>query len=171
MDSNRKPPSSGDSKGHRELYTLVAQHWHHELVNADASDEWLTLQASAAPSIVRKLIIELKQKSEVCHDLLRCRLVDLNLSLNKDEAFSIKDTMAQPYGLLGKLEELYTTNAMLTGKSEELIATMRKLQDGRTASLLARMRNIQLERHQLYERFFQPGYIGFSASTKSFGDN
>jgi len=171
MDSNRKCPSGGDSKAHRELYNMVAQHWHQEVVNADASDEWLTQHAAAAPSVVRKLIFELKQKSEVCHELLRYRLTDLNLNLNKDEAFSIIDPTEQPYGLLGKLEELYTTNAMLTGKSEELIATMRKLEDGRTASLITRMRNIQLERHKLYERFFQPGYIGFQASNDAFGEN
>lgn len=171
MNYDNPSASNNENPSQRELYHLVAKHWHHELVNADAADEWLMQQASSAPSIVRKLILELKQKSEICHDLLRCRLADLNLGLNETEAFSIIEPTLQPYGLMGKLEELYTTNAMLTGRSEELISTMRKLQDGRTASLLARMRNIQLERHQLYARFFQPGHISFKASIKGFGDN
>ncbi|MFK8054997.1 MAG: hypothetical protein AB8F78_02655 [Saprospiraceae bacterium] len=167
---NRSPDPNGSSRAdHRALYCLVAKHWHEELVNADVSDEWLTQHAGDAPAIVRKLILELKQKSEVCHELLRNRLTDLNLGLKEDEAFSKLRPGVQLYGLMGKLEELYTSNAMLTGRSEELIASMRGVQDGRTASLLARMRNIQLDRHKLYARFFQPGHSNVEVTKRDFG--
>jgi len=169
-DPRKMKSSSSESKGnpennHRSLYQRVAKHWQDELINSDTSDEWLTQHSSSSPSIVRKLIMELKQKSEVCHELLRTRLSDLNLALKEDEAFTAISKEIHPYGLMGKLEELYTNNSMLTGRSEELIAKLRGVQDDRTASLMARMRNIQLERHQLYSRFFQPGHVAFEKST------
>ncbi len=166
---NSKSNSNNHNATHRVLYFKVAKHWHDELVNSDTSDEWLTEHGNASHAIVRKLTHELKQKSETCHELLRTRLADLNLGLNEDEAFFELQEGIQPYGIFGKLEELYSSNSILIGKTEELIVAMRDIQDDRTASLLARMRNLQLERHKLYARFFQPGHVAFEVSKDNVG--
>jgi len=166
FDKNSAPLGTNHAF-HRSLYFKVAKHWHNELVNADTSEEWFTEHGSASHAIVRKLAWELKQKSESCHELLRTRLFDLNLSLNEDEAFAELQEGIQPYGIYGKLEELYSTNSILISQSEDLIIAMRNIADDRTASLLARMRNLQLERHQLYSRFFQPGHVVFEVNSSS----
>ncbi len=158
---------SDDHTRNRPLYLKVARHWHRELINSDTSEEWFTDHGSVSQAIVRKLAYELKQKSENCHELLRTRLSNLNLSLNEDEAFCKLQEGVQPYGIYGKLEELYSINSVLIGKSEELIVAMRDIEDNQTASLLTRMRNLQLERHQLYSKFFQPGHIAYELDGNS----
>jgi len=170
MKNNDLDPRK-NNKNHATLYQKVLNHCQDELINSNVSDEWLSHQAKSSHAIVRKLIIELKQRSEVCHELLRDRLVDLNLSLEQEEDITKSSFGIQSFGSIKQLRELYTSNAILTGKSEELLVELRRVQDGRTASLLARMRNIQLERHKFYTEFFQTDRDTYKSSKTNFETN
>jgi hypothetical protein len=162
------PPKEDLSFGpnHRNIYSRVGGLWIEEFSNSQAANTWLSQNSQSSPALVRKLIHELKARSATSLELLENRLADLRIKVAENTPLPQHGEML-PFGCMGKMQELYALNAKLTGLSEELIAQLRGVQDNRTASLVARLRNIQLERHQLYQRFFQPGHIQHSVRLSS----